>query len=277
MPSNEQFVSYLLAALPEEYPIAGIPLSFKMEDAHRKEVVFQQGKLLEIAGQFLENAPWVSLLASMKHRCVLEAFEIHSASFHEIADKEYFANVELAADDLVASSASRCDSDTRQEIERLLNIQACFPEICLCLQTVNEALQHGIRSFEPPKELTESRLGPGGWSVVIVGSLLVGIVASLFAENWSPGGAITIVAITALLIHMALMYPLEERNKKVNKEITFFNELRDTFYASATKIKDRLQWHPLAAAENLVFAAEHLRQMISDREDHEQRLVKPFV
>ena len=89
MQTTDKFNDYLFAPLPEQYPIASIPWSLKMTDAHRKEVLFQQSKFLDAAAQYSAEQPWVSFIAVTKHQRLLEAYEIDTGSLHEIADKEY--------------------------------------------------------------------------------------------------------------------------------------------------------------------------------------------
>lgn len=109
-PTKDNFVSYLYAVIPEGYPLKSIPLSFHMKDAERKELVFQQNSFLDVASNYIEERPWISYLASLKHIALMEIQDISTASLREFVDKEYFVSVETKAKGILTTSKSHMDS-----------------------------------------------------------------------------------------------------------------------------------------------------------------------
>ena len=143
MPTSDKFRDYLLAALPEEYPIASIPLSLKMEDAHRKELVYQQGKFLQAADQYIHTHPWIAFIAANKHNIILIAHETSTMTFREISDKEYFDNVEQHKNSIINSIEGMLDEATMLILCRLVYLQTFNGLIKSTIKTVKAALEMG--------------------------------------------------------------------------------------------------------------------------------------
>ena len=127
MPVSDKFPDYLLAALPEEYPIGSIPLSLKMKESHRKELVFLQGKFLETAESYIQNHPQIAFIAAQKHFSLLVAFQTDTTTFREIADKEYFDRVQRDCNEIIQKVSDLLDEETKANCRNLVNIQVFSP------------------------------------------------------------------------------------------------------------------------------------------------------
>lgn len=271
----DRFNAYVFAALPDEYPVSGVPLSLKMGDAHRKEVVFQQGKLLEVAETYLETAPWISFLASLKHTQLLSAFEIHSAVLHELLDKEYFTAVDSTAQQLVCKSVALLDADTKNNIERLVAIQVFFGDISGCSEIVSEALSKGIKAFEPPMKPGDNTTGCGGCLLTIVAAVSCGIAAAIVNPEWSGIGVFALLI--GGFIWASIMNPKWEKEKAYNAELKAFNKLREQYYENASRFEVPLKWNAKEAASDLPTALQSLSSFISERKILQDHYVKPYI
>ena len=256
--------AYLLAALPEEYPIDGVPLSLKMGDAQRKEILFQQGKLLEMAEAQLPVAPWLSYLAALKHDQLLEAFGISSTVFHELQDKEYFSTVEAASNRLLSGSDSSLDQEAKQNLSRLVAIQVYFSDISACQTAVRSALAQGITSLEPPMADTGCR----GCLSIIGASILTTLVLRLIDDDAGRFGLV--ILFVGGIVWGIKMNPQWEKQK-------VFNKLRNKYYLHANRFEADLGWDSRKGATDLVQTAEFLESLLSERIHLQDHYVEPYL
>jgi len=126
--AKQRFGTYLAEAI-QRYPISRIPLSAKMGQDKRKELIFQQKLFLDIAHDFVETKPWVAYFAAVKHFRVLEANEVSTATFNDLRDKEFATQVASAAESLRDSTAPLLDGDTIQHLDELSVLQELSPLI----------------------------------------------------------------------------------------------------------------------------------------------------
>jgi len=276
MPTIDKFRDYLLADLPEEYPISSIPLSLTMTDAHRKELVFQQSKFLGAAEKRIQEEPWIAFIAAFKHLRLLESFETNTAIFRELADKEYFDRVQHHCSEILTAATLNLDDETKVNCERLVNIQLLSKDIFSADKAVKRALSNGIRAFEPPMPAPEQVLGFGGCLVVIVCSIIVGVIASSASEDM--GGIIAgVVLILGCGIWAQIMKPIWNKEKAKNSRYKVFESLRNQYYTHAKALKLDLSFDVEAMALDLVTCDTYLSSFLSDLEILKDTYIKPYV
>jgi len=276
MPTIDKFRDYLLADLPEEYPISSIPMSLTMTDAHRKELIFQQSKFLGAAEKRIEEQPWVAFLGAAKHLRLLDYFETNTTNFRELADKEYFDKVQHKCSEILAAASSSLDEETKSNCEKLVHIQVLHRDIASAAEAVKNALSNRIRSFEPPMSAPEQTPGCGGCLVVIVGGILVGAVASAASEDMGPFiGAFALIVGGG--IWAQIMKPKWDKEKADKARYKVFESFRSAYYLHANKLKTDLSFPVESLASDLSTCATHLDNFLSDLEILKDTYIKPYV
>jgi hypothetical protein len=270
-----RFKAYLRAALPDEYPVDGVPLSLKMGDAQRKEILFQQGKLLEMAEAQLSAAPWLTYLAALKHDQLFEAFGIGSTVFHELQDKEYFSTVEAVSRRLLSNSDPGLDEETKQHLRRLVAIQVYFSDISACQTVVENALAQGITAFEPPMEEIGQMAGCRGCLSIIGASILTTLVLGWIDRDARGFGLLILVV--GGFIWGRKMSPIWEKEKEYKERMKAFNKLRDQYYLHANRFETDLGWDSREGAKDLAQAAEFLKSLQSERIQLQDHYIEPYL
>lgn len=281
---KERFVSYLLAAIPGEYPISGLPLSLQIMDARRKEIVFQQAKFLELAESLYNSAPWLSFLAARKHIMMLEAFDIDSAMLKEFSDKEYLSQVEFKATQLESQAGEKLDDSTRHYLMRLVDIQVHFEDICKCREVVNTALREGISAFDPTMEPLDESYGGIGCLFIIGASIIGGILAPLFLRppaDVSSGAFMFLSGLVILLSGWAIWWgvlsPRFKKEEEFKERFKRFQELEREFRLHGAAFDRSLSWNLLEAARDLSTAGQLLASIIDDRPVLESHYINPYL
>lgn len=276
MPTIDKFPDYLLSSLPEGYPISTIPLSMTMTEAHRKELVFQQGKFLDAADRLTQEQPWIAFIAALKHLRLLESFETNTTNFRDLADKEYFDRIQLTCSQILNAASSNLDDDTKSNCEKLVHIQVLHRDISSAADTVRSALANGIRSFEPPMPAPEQNMGCGGCLAVIAGGLVVGVLASSFSEGYGPFiGAFAVIIGGA--IWAQVMKPQFDKEKADKARFSTFTSLRNTYYSHANKLGARLSFDAIGMASDLTSCLARLNDFLSDLDILKDTYIKPYV
>jgi len=261
MQTSEEFKDYLLALLPEEYPISSIPLSLTMTEAHRKELIFQQSKFLEVAQSHIESHPWLSYLAALKHVRMLEANETHSTTFREFSDKEYFDRVQAHCASILNTSKSLLDETTQRNCDRIIHIQCLHADIAATADAVTSAIANGIDAFEPPRDAPIQNVGWVGCFTVALLAIGIAIIGfAIHAIQKAEKGHLEYIAyfIAYLLVLYlgasglaALLSPQGQKEEEEKRLYDLFNRLREKYYNYSSSLRDSLLFNSEALARDL--------------------------
>lgn len=285
MPTIDKFSAYLLAALPTEYPISSIPLSLKMEDAHRKELVFQQAKFLEEAEALTENKPWLSFIAAIKHLLLLEFYKTDTTTFREISDKEYFDRVQTKAQKILGAT-KELDQETKDNCSRLVAIQLFYTNIQKALDAVRKALSLGFYLFDPP--INEPKRS------TYIQALFIGVCLLIFITFWtcvyvnenipSMSGILdkfTGIALVELIIGVGaggwVIIPLWKKDDDKWNTYETFRTLREDYYFNAKAFASAFDFDATEMAKNLKLCAERLEAIIQKRKILADHYIVPYV
>jgi hypothetical protein len=144
MKTSDKFLEYLQCNIPEEYPIDSIRISIDMAETHRKELVFQQFKFIQLAQEYSNDTPWIAYIAILKHKLIFEFFKTSTASFKEISDKEYFDMTQTLAEQVETNLIDKLDDLTKCYCERLSVLQVVHSSIVAAQKIVDDALQKNL-------------------------------------------------------------------------------------------------------------------------------------
>lgn len=139
---------FLKASIPDDYSVNNVPISLSMDDAHRKELIFQQSTILDEALE-LKSTPAITLLACIKHGILIEDLCLTSASFREITDKEYFESVQKKAAKMEAEAKGWTDQEKYEQCFKLASLQSIFPGLLKNAEICRKAVKFGVRLFDP--------------------------------------------------------------------------------------------------------------------------------
>ena len=101
----------------------------KKNTDEKKQLVFQQKQMLLTAGEFLNEKPWITYFAAVKHIFFLKSLGITSSNFDSFTDKEYAQEVDRYAEKLAHEAEVRIDSDTQRFLQELILLQQTEPLI----------------------------------------------------------------------------------------------------------------------------------------------------
>lgn len=105
----------------------------------KKELIFKQKQMLQVAEEYLQNKPWITYFASVKHLFFLKANGIDPSTFSDFRDKEYALEVQAFAERVALSAEEKLDEDTitfLQELIILQQIEPLIPESIRALTTL---------------------------------------------------------------------------------------------------------------------------------------------
>ncbi len=285
MTTTDRFDAYLLASLPSEYPISSIPLSLKMHDAHRKELVFQQNKFLAAARERITEQPWITYIAAEKHLALLQAFETDTVSFREIADKEYFDETQTMCRTLIKESVALLDDTTQQNCIRLICIQVHYETLTEAQTILRQALNEGITSFslfaEAPEEATKPTGCMGCLGVIAVGLVLLFAGASKGeAGAWAGMFMAFIIAVIYLLVD-APKRKKEKEEKEYHElkkaRIDRYNSLRGAFLRLTHGIYASLELEESDLIKNLSHCVQIFSAVLKERRVLEDTYIRPYL
>jgi|GEM_PF-3024341 len=278
MKTADKFREYLFALIPKEYPISGIPLSLKMTDAHRKELIFQQAKFLKTACEYTQCQPWVAYVAALKHLKLLEIYGIETSTFHEISDKEYFDAVQKECQDILTASGSLLDEDTTSNCERLVKIQLLWPSLVEALHVVQEARTLDINSFDPLMTKPEEKSFINEGLITGGPAALISVIALVVT---GAKGAFLPVTFLALAIAAAVYFVLTklERDKieELKRKYAAFKRLHLSYKKITSVFKKPLGFDAHEMAKNFEVCMEELQKLMNEREILASTYLEPYT
>ena len=98
-----------------------------------KNLIFSQKQILQIAEQYLQDKPWITYFAALKHIVFLRSKGIDTAIFDDFKDKEYVLEVEKYAERMAASAEAMIDDQTQACLQELITLQQVEPLIPQCI------------------------------------------------------------------------------------------------------------------------------------------------
>ncbi len=191
--AKQRFGTYLEQSI-ERYPISRIPLSPRMGQDKRKELIFQHKLFLDVAHDFVETKPWVAYFAAVKHLRVLDAKNVNTATFNDLRDKQFATEVTSAAESLRDSTAQLLDKETISCLEELGILQELSPLL--------PAAQNSL------SELTSSPLHPAA-------------VAAFKGEN-PPSGCTTVLISFGAMIGVSFLFALVSSDSSSSSDAAAF-------------------------------------------------------
>lgn len=264
---TDELKAYLFSLLPDEYPIKDVPLSLSMDDAHKKELVFQQSRFLDEVEESCPDCPELQLLASLKHEHTLRVLRISSASFKEIQDKEYLKEVSLKADSIASDARKNLDPRLVEAVEKLALLQALYSSLVKVRDICENAISRGFERFEPPVQSPgddpTTELGCG-CLLIIVGVGLSALLLGPFLAVILAGIGLVIL-ITIFLVNKGKMDDYEKRKRKYDK----FCELRNKFYQESEKIWGSFGFIKATSPLNLHDLINDIDSLTNQREELE--------
>lgn len=132
-------------------------LSFPLKRINdpKKELIFRQKQMLQVAEEYLQEKPWITYFAAVKHLFFLRANGIGSSSFDDFKDKEYALEVESYAEKLASSSEKQIDEETQMFLQELIVLQKIQPLISqsiAALRSVSKMPLADRKEFFAPKK-----------------------------------------------------------------------------------------------------------------------------
>lgn len=286
MASSNKFRDYLVARLPEEYPISTIPLSLSMERNHCNELIFQQSVFLDDAQRCLETKPARAYIAALKHQCLVAELKLDTVRFIELAEKQFFSQVQNKCDEIFRCAADRLNDDVKSYCRRLLKLQRYEPMLTETISIANEALSYGIRSFEPPMSAPDKPADPQSGALAFGAAIVSGVAVFIF-DYWVLNSVHPIppliAAFVGLVISIVPLWPMVRREKAAiarfgNEMARFaeFERLRDAFDSQVAMFESQLGLDRKQLAADLSNCAKQLTQLISQRRILEDKLIGQF-
>lgn len=201
-----KFPDYLRNAVPEDYPIDGIPLSVHMQADRRKELIFQQSFFLQVSREHLQTKPWISYFAAAKHFLLLNELGISTASFSDLRDKEFFSKLDDSAYDLHDQARRLLEVDAISKLDRLSALQNHFKLIFPAREILNEIIGSPLRSIITIMPLNANPIGCRVAGLGCLGVLLLfgGFVA--FCALVISNDPLPIILLGAILIALGLKF-----------------------------------------------------------------------
>ena len=271
MSTLSMFKKYLLATLPEEYPIASIPLSMKMRSAHKKELIFQQTKFLDMAEGLIGTSPWVTYVASKKYLLLIERLKIDSGTYSEIAEKEYFHQSISRCENVLSNSRAMLADDIKQYCDRLVALQMCG------FRTKNELkpvlvslLNHGIKFIEPP--MAKPKHGPWGCITVIPGIICA---IPVFAISQSPYLVLTAFIVPSV-VTCCIIWGRYKIDRDKNDLYEVFQELSGKYNKIPDAYFNQLGLKRVDLARDVKYALDIANYIMKERAELENNYIHPY-
>ncbi len=209
-----------------------------------KEVAYQQHRFIALSKNYLNTQPWIPMLACIKHREVVNSFELSSARFSDIRDKEYWDQLEAEIAKLEAQCLPLIDDETLANLRVLCNFQALASEIAQAPTTIAtlksqrqelgriEALFVGTpkASSGPPW------LAAGIAIAAFAGAFAISQIEESFSD-WRVlvlavlGTAAAIVAAWLNQTHSAKLQPWDQEQRFRSKHERIQKEMHAAFYS----------------------------------------------
>jgi hypothetical protein len=118
-----------------------------------KNLVFQQKQLLQVAEQYLQEKPWITYFAAVKHIIFLKSKGIEAATFGDFKDKEYVLEVEKYAERLATSAEAKIDDETQTCLQELIVLQQVEPLIPQSIATLKRIADMSPEKREDIREI----------------------------------------------------------------------------------------------------------------------------
>jgi hypothetical protein len=254
-----KYNDYLIAKLPDEYPIPSIPLSFQMTLAHRKELIFNQNIFLEAASAQLINLPWISFMAAKKHLKILEIYDTNTSTFADFDEKEYFNNVQKNCLNIINESSLLLDTITKVNCDRIVSFQMEYYNIVKTIDILEKAINIGIKSFKlhpiPPQKTNWF----SGCLIVIVLTVL------LMAVSGSGAGFVGFISFFGGWFILSLIYKPKIDKEKIEFDIyETYKELRESYYSHTKNFNKSLSLDPNIMASDLINGCETFKSLIHE-------------
>jgi hypothetical protein len=261
MTTGQKYKDYLTSRLPDEYPISSIPLSLKMTEAHRKELIFNQNVFLDVADSQLNEMPWISAIAAIKHLKMQEIYDTNTSTFREFHEKEYFDNVQNKCLNIFKKTDELLDSKTKENCVRIVALQTHFYEIIKTIDVLNDALQCGIETFEPPMNQPNMLFG---FLIVI---LITALPMVIFGQE-AVVFCLFLFIVTFLVL--CLIY------KPKNEKYIIFNTLRQSYYSITSNYSSSLEIDPSKLALNLKESIEIFKSLVDELNILTDTYINPY-
>ena len=249
MTTVQKYKDYLTARLPDEYPISSIPLSLKMTEAHRKVLVFNQSVFLDAADAQLNEMPWISSIAAIKHLKILEIYATDTSTFREFHEKEYFDNVQNKCLSIFNKTDKLLDASTKANCVRIVALQAHFYEIIKTIDVLNNAIRCGIETFEPPMNPPNMLFG------FLIATLITALPMVISGQEAVVVGLF--LFIVSFLV-VCLIY------KPKNEKYIIFNKLRESYYSITSNYSSSLSIDTSKLALNLIESIEIFKSLVDE-------------
>ena len=269
--AKQRFGTYLAQPIVK-YPISRIPLSAKMGQDKRKELIFQQKLFLDVALDYVETKPWVSYFAAVKHFRVVDANSVNTATFNDLRDKEFATEVASAAESLRDSSTQLLDTETIECLEELSILQELSPLLPAARSTLSE-----LRS-SPHRAAVVAAFGgqtpPTGCGAIMIAlgiafAVCMVIAAASSGRSSSSGSAdavLFLITIVVLLIGSVFAHRQWTHWQAVT-------QLLDRFRADVVPVAELLRVSPLGWLQQ----PEHGMATLRDLETHRKQLEDTFL
>jgi hypothetical protein len=285
-----KFNEYLKCAIPEGYPIEEcrslmIDLIKKGLDHNNvnhstercKELIFTQRQLIEHSESYM-NAPWIILICILKHIDILNYYNLNSAVFSDLSDKEYYEYVQGMCDSLQRKSISLLDDEQVQVCNRLISLQMGHTLFVKISNVVNRAIKMGIKSFA---RKAVAPIMPNGGLITLVTGIFVIFTGSyayvqqtIFAWLACAGCIIPFIICFIIGINKFELYKKELDKFQVIKELrTKFYKLINSLEVHNKEISLEINNHASALKQ----CRTYINDLIEEKKSIESEYIDPYI
>jgi hypothetical protein len=281
---EQDFLHYLLCDLPFGYPLKTPVtklLSRDLSMSSRRELLHQQAGFLDYSRRYLDESPWITYLAAIKHEAVFVTIPTYAEDLVDVVDKFFFADLQQKCKELREASRAEIDDPTALTCERLILLQSEAPLIEDARKSVSGALSAGFKGVEPLPLPPPEPSPPHGTIPYYIGGGIISLIIGVVVPPYYGGMAWALVGLILTGVIGARAAQKEKARVKAESDKFKTYIIHESYYALCKKSIALVLALPFEARRSALVdlspCLTALDALPPERDALEAHYVRPFV